>query len=264
MNSIELFLAQNNVSSKKYQNIIVVTAASEETGTKLAKEFLYSVIDKKTVLFLSGGSTPKNMYAAFAKESLLNPGAVAMVDERHGEPFHAASNQLMIKNTGLLEYLERKYIKFYPILTGKKDRITLAREYDETVRYLLHYFPKKVAVLGIGGDGHTAGIAAHRFDFTNPLFFPERKLLFVSEFKDPKPMSPQGTTVPQYGFGERITLTFHALSQMDLLLVLAFGDKKKLALQKALALGKVEEIPLRFIQDPAVAPKTIVITDQTL
>lgn len=264
MSAIDLFLQQNTITSQKPSGITLVTVSSEEEGTMLAKKFLYSVIDKKTVLFLSGGSTPKNIYTSFAREALINPGAVAMVDERYGEPLHNLSNQLMIKNTGFLDYLAMRYVQFYPILTGKKDRVTTAREYDEAVRYLIHYFQKKVAILGVGEDGHTAGIAPNRVDFTNPLFLAERKLLQVSEFHDTKVMSPQGSSMPPYGFGERITLTLHALSQMDILLVLAFGEKKREALKKVFTPGKVEEIPLRFVQDPQVALKTIVITDQKL
>lgn len=245
-------------------NPTVVSAETEEKGTQLAKKLLFDNVDAKTVLFLSGGSTPKTIYGQFAREALLAPGAAAMVDERFGEPFHGLSNQLMIRDTGFLDYLERRHIQFYPILTGKKDRVTSAWEYDGAVRYLFRYFPKKVAILGIGEDGHTAGIPPNRPDFTNPLFSKERKLLLVSEFKDPKPMSAQGSPAPPFGFGERITLTIHALSQMDVLIVLAFGVTKKETLQKALTPGKMEEIPMRFVLDPAVAPKTIVITDQKL
>jgi len=39
-------------------------------------------------LYLSGGSTPKELYKRFATAEQITPGAVGMVDERYGEKFH--------------------------------------------------------------------------------------------------------------------------------------------------------------------------------
>ncbi len=211
---------------------------------------LLDLIDKKTVLFLSGGSTPKDLYAKIAKDKKLQVGAVAMVDERYGKRFHENSNELMIKNTGLLSYLEEKNIRFYPILEDKTREKT-AQNYDETVRFLLSHFPKSVAILGIGTDGHIAGIAPDRMDFKNPLFNKDRKDLLVSEFNDSKGE-----------FGQRITMTFSALSKIDKLIVLVFGDKKKRALELMNEEGSMEEVPARFFKRPDIAKKTILITDQ--
>ena len=49
---------------------------------------------------------PQKFYInILAKERKLNPGAVALVDERYGEKLHENSNEKMISDTGLIGYL---------------------------------------------------------------------------------------------------------------------------------------------------------------
>jgi 6-phosphogluconolactonase/glucosamine-6-phosphate isomerase/deaminase len=175
-----------------------------------------------------------------------------VVDERFGEKLHERSNEMMMKESGLLRYLELQNIPFYPILQSK-GREETADLYDEKVRELHAIFQRSVALLGIGSDGHTAGIAGNRKDFKNPLFDKERQHLLVSEFHDEAGM-----------FQERVTMTFLGLSMTDLLVVLVFGDDKKEALNWMFADGSEEEIPARFYKRPDIAQKTIIITDQAI
>lgn len=224
----------------------------KQEGMVRSENLLDALVDRKTVLFLSGGSTPKDLYAKIAKDQKLTPGAVAMVDERYGKRFHENSNELMIKNTGLILYLEKKNIRFYPILEDQTGEKT-TENYDETVRFLLSFFPKSVAIIGIGADGHTAGIAPDRIDFKNPLFDKDRKDLLVSQFND-----------AEGEFKERITMTFLALSMIDKLIVLAFGDKKKRALELMNKGGSIEEVPARFLVRSDIVQKTLLITDQKI
>lgn len=222
----------------------VKNVASLTQGLEIAKDILYKTVDLDTVLFLSGGSTPKPLYEILAKKKKLKPGAVALVDERFGKPFNSNSNEKMIQQTGLPSYFSENGIFYYPILQKGNDRKTTASKYSAVVASLFTDFLSRVAVLGIGSDGHTAGLAPNRT-------FP--KHLFVSEFNDKKGL-----------FGQRITLTFKALSRMSLLLILAFGESKKEALQKMFAGGSLEKIPARFYLRKDITKKTILITDQTL
>ncbi|MDP3987782.1 MAG: 6-phosphogluconolactonase [Candidatus Levybacteria bacterium] len=230
-----------------------VLVENSKVGIEVAKERLYKIVDRKTVLFLSGGSTPKTLYEILSKEGKIKPGAVAMVDERYGEPFHPQSNDKMIKETGFVQYLKNQNIAFYPILQKDKSQEQTSNDYDENVRYLLTFFPKSAAILGIGKDGHTAGIAPNRKDFTNLIF--QQKNLFVSEFSDSKNME-------EGGFGKRITITFDALSKIDFLIILAFGENKKKALGLMFKDGSIEEVPARFFTRPEISSKTLLITDQ--
>lgn len=222
----------------------VKNVASSTQGLELAKEILYKAVDLNTVLFLSGGSTPKPLYEILAKEEKLKPGAVALVDERFGQPFHSNSNGKMIQETGLPSYFSKIEVPFYSILKKGKNRKTAALEYNKIVGSLFSRFSNRAVILGIGSDGHTAGLPPNRT-------FP--KHLFVSEFNDKK--GP---------FGERVTLTFKSLTLMNILLVLVFGESKKDALRKMFLPGSLEEIPARFYLQKDIAKKTILITDQTL
>jgi len=275
--------------------VIIETVQNPIQGLTSAKRLLYKHVDRKTALFLSGGSTPKQLYVSLAQEEKLNPGAVALVDERYGPPFHSNSNESMIKETGLIDYLTSQKIPFYGILQGshrhsgkrsasrismvQRDsgqavrrpeltaewaRMTLenvAEDYDKKVKQLLSHFSKHIAILGIGEDGHIAGLPAKYQISTHST----SSGLMLSEVEASNLKSQKYVTEIRDFPGElkqRITLTFKALSQMDLLIVLVFGSEKQSALNLMLTLGLEEEIPSRFFKRPDIAKKTILITDQ--
>lgn len=227
----------------------IVVTENQEKGIEKAKEILYEKVSKKTVLFLSGGSTPKSLYQLLAKENIIHPASVGMVDERYGAKFHKDSNELMIRETGLLAYLDTRGIPFFPILKGNTSREKAAQEYDQITRDLFFKFHKSIAIMGVGADGHISSIIPNREDFTNPLFSDERRHLFVDEFND-----------PNSSYGERIGMTFTGLHLIDTFIVLIFGKEKEEALQKMFTQGSLEEIPARFFQQEA-SEKTIIITD---
>lgn len=207
-----------------------------EEGTQIALKILYEKVDEKTVLFLSGGNTPKALYKKIAEYKSLEVGAVAMVDDRY--TFHQQySNEIMIGQSGLISYLNSKNIAFYKILEFGLSRQKTAEEYDETVRFLLTHFPKSVAILGIGADGHTAGIPA---GIENEELRTKNQN-YVSEF-DSFPTEPK----------DRVSLTFTALSMIDCLIVLVFGEDKK---------EVVKNLP-EFYKREDISKKTILITDQ--
>lgn len=281
MQAIQKILREKNVRSHTNEGILICNVAGVAEGFAFAKDLLHAMVDKTTVLFLSGGRTPKELYESFSVDEKLHPGGVGMVDERFGEKFHENTNEKMLKETGLLRFLDYNDIPFYPILQfhkrhsgeeqhddsrissvnseqadsgqrqNDKDRKGTSEAYDEKLRSLLSVFQKHIAILGVGLDGHTAGIAGNRPNFTNPLFEPSRKSLLVSEFNDEQGM-----------FKERITMTFLGLSHMDFLLVLVFGEDKQKALDLMFSPGLEEEIPSRFFKRPEIAKKTVFITDQ--
>ncbi len=249
---IQKVFKEKNILFHENQGITIATVANSHEGFSLAKEIFSKIVDNKTAFYLSGGSTPKVLYEQFAKDESLKPGAVGVIDERYGKPFHDTSNEKMFRETGLLRYLQMRGVPFYPMLKGKSREET-ADAYDEELRKLNANYSKSVAILGIGADGHTAGIAPKREDFTNPVFETSRKDLFVSEFDDPTGY-----------FKERVTMTFLALQHLDLLVILAFGEEKKKALELVFTSGSEAEIPARFLIRPEIAKKTLFITDQRI
>jgi len=252
---LALLLNQKQFHSYKHEGINVAQVSTLYDGFKMAREILYELVDRKTVLYLSGGQTPKDLYENLANDKKLNPGAVALVDERYGTKLHNTSNERMIIASGLLPYLKDGGVPFYPILQNDHpDLKETADNYDMTIRYLIAGFPKSVGILGIGLDGHTAGIAGERPTgsiFHNTMFDDEQKNLLVSSYSD-----------LQGNFKERVSMTFLGLSMIDIFIVLVFGENKKEALQKALSEGAEEDVPGRFFKRSEIARRTLLITDQ--
>lgn len=244
------FLKNQAIRSHLNQGITICNVTDQNTGIELAKELLNAIIDKKSALYLSGGSMQR-LYEVLAKEEQLIPGAVGLIDERFCEPMHENSNEKMIKETKFLKYLTFRDIPFYPILQVGKSREEVAAAYDEKVRSLHAIFQRHIGLIGIGPDGHISSIIPNRKDFHNPWFDEDRQLLLVSEFND-----------SNSHYKERVGMTFLGLSMLDQLIVLAFGDSKQAMFDLLFADGKEEEIPARFFKRPEIAAKTLLITDQ--
>ena len=235
---------------KKKNDILVVEAATAQTVNEIVSEILNKYCDQKTALFLSGGSTPKKLYEYLAKQKTLKVGAVGLTDERYGEHGHKNSNELMIRGTGLLGYFDDGNVRFYPILEDDKRVEAETREYDESLRFIFKYFPKNVALAGLGSDGHTFGIPA-----IEPI---SRKI-----------MEDQSVLVNHFealNYGPRITMNFNAISVLDLIIILVLGqEKREILSQMFKSTGSDEEIekfPSKFYLKPEIAKKCILITDQ--
>lgn len=250
VNELEQILREQNVLVYKNSGVSVAKVADQQKGFELASNILSKIIDKRSVLYLSGGKTPRELYSKLAGDESLTPGAVGMVDERYGERFHENSNEKMIRDAGLLRYLEIIDIPFYPILQPGLSREETATEYDAKLRSLQSTFPKHVGVLGIGADGHTAGLPAG-----------VQKLKVKSQ-KETNFVEAIDNFLGQ--FRERITMTFMGLAMLDILLVLVFGPDKRDALKLIFQDGSEEEVPGRFYKRPEIAPKTLLITDQEI
>ncbi|MBI2613240.1 MAG: 6-phosphogluconolactonase [Candidatus Levybacteria bacterium] len=222
------------------KKVTIITVENQQEGLAAAKYLLYKKVDDQTLLLLSGGSTPKDLYETIAQEKKLTAKAVGMVDERKDR-----SNYKMIMSTGLLDYLKNLKIKFYPMIS--------ASYYDRDIHKLIGSSKNKAAVMGIGADGHTAGLPAGT-QISN--LKSQNYVIDINNFPGE--------------FRKRVTLTFRALLKMDLLIVLAFGENKKEALEKMFdpsadsGQEAIEEIPARFYLRPDIAPKTLLITDQKI
>jgi 6-phosphogluconolactonase/glucosamine-6-phosphate isomerase/deaminase len=251
LEAIHQVLAQKNILSHKNEGITIAKVTNAEAGVDLAKELLYEVIDKQTVLYLSGGSL-KSLYEQLAKDGKIIPAGVGLIDERYGKPFHDNSNEKMIRDSEFLRYLHMRDIPFHNILIGKPLEAT-AEAYDYKFREFNTIFPKSLGLLGIGPDGHTSSIIPNRSDFHNPWFDPSHKHFLVSSFND-----------PNSHYKERVGMTFLGLSMLDLLIVPVFGENKKETLERVFMDGSEEEIPARFFKRPDIANKTLFITDQNV
>lgn len=250
---------------KVKNEIIIFESASVNKANEVTTEILQKYSDFKTALFLSGGSTPRKLYEHLANEKKLKAGSVVQIDERFGKRGHRNSNEVMIENSGLIKYFESQNIRFYPMLehviTRYSDMEELSKNYDEALRFILKYFPKSVGILGIGADGHTAGIPAIP-EIAKEIAEDQSSLISSYEAKP---------------YGARITLNFQGLAMLDLIIVLVLGQEKREVLNKMFKdpsttssiggqAGLVAEVeyPAKFYLRPEIAKKTILITDQVV
>jgi 6-phosphogluconolactonase/glucosamine-6-phosphate isomerase/deaminase len=252
MNDARQILQSRQLSVLEKDGMNVCTVKNSAEGIDAAAAIMNAVTDSMTALYLSGGSTPKPLYETFAREEKIKPGIVGLIDERYSDPLHENSNEKMIMQTGFIRYLSILDIQYYSMLRSLPLEKT-AHRYDELYRSLGTVYRKSIGVLGIGTDGHTAGIAPERQDFHNRLFDKENVYEMVSWLDD-----------DQGPYKKRITMTFLGLTMLDFLMVLVFGDEKKTALNKMFEPGSESEVPARFYLRKAIAPKTLLITDQSL
>ena len=224
--------------------IDVVKVKNREEGNKKAHNILKKLVDSKTLLALSGGtSVDYSLMIATTEDTEILPGAICVVDERYGKPFHKNSNELLMKNQGVKDFAYRFCIESHKILKGR-DFLETAKVYEKEIKDLFKKFKKKVGVMGIGTNFHTAGI-------------------FPNSLAAHSPGYVAGETVDDK-FPDRVTLTLKALGEFTNFVILAFGKEKKEALKKVLdeKENNMQKYPAIFYRKSKI--KSYLITDQGL
>src|SRR3990167_7815365 len=113
--------------------IKVVNVKDREEGNKKTHDILKKLVDDKTLLALSGGTSVD--YRVMFGQDEINPGAICVVDERFGKPFHKDSNELLLKNQGVKDFADRFCIERHKILKGK-DFLENAKVYEKEIEDL--------------------------------------------------------------------------------------------------------------------------------
>lgn len=205
----------------KKGNITVVEVGNRKEGVDIGFLLLERVVDNRSILFLSGGETPKPLYEKIACDDKykIMPKAVATVDERWGPPGHEGSNEEMIRNTGLYKHFRKaEGTEIHTILHGILQRQETAQRYNTVIEGLFERLGNSTAVMGIGEDGHTAGLAPKV-----KVWQETDKYVVDYIYKG------QGWEYP-----ERITLTPKALKRIKNYIILVFGESKGRILNKVL------------------------------
>ena len=191
-------------------------------------------------LAVSGGTTPARFFGALGRHADLDWGKVyvTLVDERWVTETSDRSNAGLV-NERLLQG-PAAVARFVPLYSGGEvpDAPALAR-----TRAQLQVLPRPfdAVVLGMGNDGHTAS------------FFPGGDTLAEA-------LSAQEPVVAMHapGAGEpRVTLTLSRLLDTDGLYLHIEGEEKARVLERALADGPVEEMPVRAILRQSRTPLTV-------
>ena len=220
--------------------IDVIKVRNKGEGQEKAHDILKKIVDKKTLLALSGG-TSVDYLKMLVKPADALPGAICVVDERFGKEFHPDSNEGLLKKAGIIEYCKKSNIKFYKILYGDEDMVAVACDYDTVIQRLFGEFPKRVGVMGVGANLHTAGI------------FPESNATFSGDLVVDEEVEDK--------FPKRITLTLTALAEFTNFIILMFGQEKKETLRILLdgGVNDMQKYPAIFYRKAAV--QSYLITD---
>lgn len=187
----------------------------------------------RATLALAGGSTPKPLYEALARQNLpWQKLYIFWGDERYVPINHPDSNAGMAK-AAWLDQVPIPPEQIFPMPTQFDDPQAAAQEYEQTLRAAFPETPEDVPqldviLLGMGDDGHTASLFPH----TNALAVRDR-LITVGN-KDGQP---------------RITFTVPLINRGKTVLFLTAGANKQHALSQVFAAeAAAEDYPSRLIQ----------------
>lgn len=198
-------------------------------ATALVVERIEAVLARKRFcsVVLSGGSTPKPLYAALAERSLpWDRLLIFWGDERYVPSDHPDSNEKMAREA----WLDRVPIpadQVFAMPTGAGDPAIDAAAYGDILQQVFEAPDSRfreerpdgepwrwdIVLLGMGDDGHTASL------------FPGTEILEETDAL---------VAVGQKGDQPRISLTFSALNRSDWVAFLVAGANKQEPLKQVL------------------------------
>lgn len=186
--------------------------ALDNVAEKIAASIDQASNGGKVLLLLSGGSVIDLEIRVL--NILSNPRAVtvSLSDERFGPLTHADSNWRQLCDAGLLDTA----VNFAPVLEGE-DFDTTLKNYRGLLDSAASEYSQIIAVLGMGSDGHTAGIL--------PGSTAASSTDTVAGFEGPD--------------FKRITVTANFLVNIDKAVVYAVGDSKHYQIDRL-----SEDVPL--------------------
>ncbi|MBW4550254.1 MAG: 6-phosphogluconolactonase [Aphanocapsa sp. GSE-SYN-MK-11-07L] len=206
-----------------------------ERGLEISLKVIEQAITERgqATLALAGGSTPKPLYEALARQQLSwDKLQIFWGDERYVPADHPDSNEGMARGAWL-DQVPIPAANIHPVPTHYADPAEAAQAYDQALRSVLGSAPGKfpaldLILLGMGPDGHTASLFPH----TDALQVCDR-LVTVGN-KDGQP---------------RISFTVPLINQARHVLFMVTGANKQTALEHIFAeAANPLDYPARFIQ----------------
>lgn len=185
----------------------IISHTNNDSLVNMLADKLNSLLAQKKVLWmLTGGrSIPLevNIMSKVSKQHSNNL-TIVISDERYGLYDHPDSNWYQLKKAGF----NQKQAIIYEILqTANPDINITTDQYNQQLTKLFQSSNYNLGLLGLGDDGHIAGILPH-----SPAI--QATSLVTSYMSKPF---------------QRITTTFSGLTRLQEVYVLAFGQNKRLA-----------------------------------
>jgi len=166
----------------------------------------------RPLLLLSGGSSVKVAMQLIKKSLGLNRWTIGQVDERYGDVGHRFSNWKAITDAGLEP---QRFYQVIPVLSDGLAIDKTTKVYEAQLKQAIADSDVRVALIGVGADGHIAGM------------LPKQRTVFETQF--------QGEALVAHFDGpdyERITITQSALNAMDEIVAFSCGSGKPQAIRK--------------------------------
>lgn len=181
------------------------SAAIKAVRSRLISELEQS---KRVLWLISGGSQiAANTEIMDGIDTKLSENlTISLVDERYGEVGHPDSNWTKLVESGF----NPKHAKTIPVLMKNLELRLIRERYEHKIRVALADNDFILGQLGIGSDGHTAGILPH-----SPATDETDKYTIYYE-SDPY---------------NRLSLTFFSLRKLSAAYALCFGEEKRTALE---------------------------------
>jgi 6-phosphogluconolactonase len=212
-----------------------------ELADHLGKALQNSIAKRgQASLVVSGGSTPLPLFAQLAALTLPWPQVViTLADERWVEPSSPDANELSVRRHLLQDQTADA------VFIGLKNKAAAAEDGQAECERRLQAIsqPFTTVILGMGNDGHTASL------------FPCAPQLAVAVDMNSGRLC--AAVRPQTAPHERMTLTLPAILTAEEIILHITGPEKKAVLDKALADGPPEAMPIRFILRQQAVPVTV-------
>ncbi|MEO0646590.1 MAG: 6-phosphogluconolactonase [Cyanobacteria bacterium J06650_10] len=187
----------------------------------------------KATLALSGGSTPKPLYASLIRAELpWDKIFIFWGDERYVPHDHEKSNVRMTRETWL-NHVPIPAENVFPMPTNANDPEADAQKYDKTLQTFFQLSPGEFPAIdfvlqGMGDDGHTASL------------FPQTQALDVTD---------RLITVGNHNGEPRITFTAPLINNGKKVVFLVAGENKQSALSQVFSADAAPKAyPSKLIQ----------------
>ena len=187
--------------------VIHTISDNEGVATDLASRIIDTLPPHKTgVLLLSGGSCVPLEVLLSQKLPEMKNLHVVLVDERYGAVGHTNSNWAQLTETNF------HFEKFtsHPTLQDENDLATTVSSNQAVLRSLLERSDYTIAILGMGKDGHTAGLLPHSQALESTDLYTDDK---TEEF-------------------HRLTITPPVFKLIDYAVIYTAGEEKRRVLDK--------------------------------
>lgn len=209
--------------------------SANELADNLANEIAQSLAKAITErgqasMVVSGGATPRLLFNRLSLKKLdWQKVTIILADERWVSPTDSASNELLVRS----QLLQNNAA--CASFIGLKNNAPTAVDGEQACHYTVGMIPRPldIVILGMGDDGHTAS------------FFPGADKL--NEALDMQSGRHCIAITPPSAPHKRLTLTLPTLLDSREIILHITGDNKKKVLDKVLAEGSPNDMPVRWV-----------------